>query len=143
MKLMFTCSRCGKCCEMTEMELSEEDAERLESVGHSREEFSLVGEDGIPRLRNVGDWCYFYDSAERLCRVYTNRPTGCRLYPIVCSIDGWVTVDPLCPMARTVCQDELRAKGSELIKLVKRLENEAATRRARARISLGDSASRD
>lgn len=130
MKLMFTCSRCGKCCEMTEMELVEEDVERLERLSYSREDFSIVGEDGIPRLRNVGDWCYFYDSAERLCRVYTNRPIGCRLYPIVCLIDGWVTVDPLCPNARTVCQDELRAKGSELIKLVKTLENEAMTRRA-------------
>jgi len=33
-------------------------------------------------------------------------------------------------MARTVCQEELRAKGSELIKLVKKLENEAVARRA-------------
>ena len=111
---------------MTEMELSEEDIERLERIGNSRVEFSIFGEDGIPRLRNVGKWCYFLDSAKRLCRVYVNRPLGCRLYPIVYSIDGLVTVDPLCPMALTMCQDELRDKGSELIKLVKTIEKEAA-----------------
>jgi len=129
MKLMFTCSRCGKCCEMTEMELSEEDVERLERISYSREEFSIVGEDGIPRLRNIGKWCYFYDSAKRLCRVYANRPLGCRFYPIVYSINGRATVDPLCPIAWTMCQDELRAKENELIKLVKTLENEAVARR--------------
>jgi len=114
---------------MTEMELSEEDVERLERIGYSGEEFSLVGEEGIPLLRNVGKWCYFYYSSNRLCRVYTNRPIGCRLYPIVYSIDELVTVDPLCPMALTMCQDELIAKGSELIKFVKKLENEAVARR--------------
>ncbi|MFQ6054192.1 MAG: YkgJ family cysteine cluster protein, partial [Candidatus Bathyarchaeia archaeon] len=37
MQLMFTCSRCGKCCEMTEMELSEEDVERLIQAYNERE----------------------------------------------------------------------------------------------------------
>lgn len=115
---------------MTEMELSEEDIERLERIGYSREEFSIVGEDGIPLLRNVGKWCYFHDSDRRFCRVYANRPLGCRLYPIVYSNDGGVTVDPLCSMAWTMCEDELRAKGSEMIELVKTLENEAVARRA-------------
>jgi len=114
---------------MTEMELSDEDAERLERIGYSREEFSIVGEDGILHLRNVCKLCYFHDSAMRMCRVYANRPLGCRLYPIVYSIDGRVTVDSLCPMTSTMCQDELRAKGSELIKLVKTIENEAVARR--------------
>lgn len=130
MQLMFTCSRCGKCCEMTEMELSEEDVERLERRGHPREGFSKVGADGVPRLRNAGKWCCFYDSAETLCRVYGSRPLGCRLYPIVYSIDGRAAVDPLCPTARTISQDEVRAKEIELIELVETLENEAAARRA-------------
>ncbi len=128
MRQMFTCSRCGKCCEMTEMELSEEDIGRLERIGHSREEFSIVGEDNIPRLI-VGRWCYFYDSDKRLCRVYESRPLGCRLYPIVYSIDEGITVDPLCPTAWTISEEEVRAKESELIKLVKKLDDEATARR--------------
>ena len=114
---------------MTEMELSEEDVERLEGISYSRGEFSVMGGDMIPRLRNVGRWCYFYDSAKGLCRVYANRPFGCRLYPIVYSIDGQVTVDPLCPQAWTISQDALRDREKDLIKLVKTLESEAAARR--------------
>jgi len=114
---------------MTEMELSEEDVERLKGIGYSRGEFSVMGEDMIPRLRNVGRWCYFYDPAKELCRVYANRPLGCRLYPIVYSIDGQVTVDPLCPQAWTISQDALRDREKDLIKLVKTLESEAAARR--------------
>lgn len=113
---------------MTEMELSEEDVERLKGIGYSRGEFSVMGEDMIPRLRNVGRWCYFYDPAKELCRVYMNRPLGCRLYPIVYSIDGQVTVDPLCPQAWTISQDALRDREKDLIKLVKTLESEAAAR---------------
>jgi len=123
---MFRCSRCGKCCEMTEMELSKDDIGRLERMGYSREEFSTIGDDGIPRLRNVGRWCCFYDSVKKLCQIYGNRPLGCRLYPIVYSIYGWVTVDQLCPMNFTISQDELRAKERELIELVKTIESEAA-----------------
>ena len=114
---------------MTEMELSKNDIRRIESIGYSREEFSTIGKDGIPRLMNVGRWCCFYDSVTKLCRIYVNRPLGCRLYPIVYSIYGWVTVDPLCPMNSTISQDELRAKESELIELVKTIESEAACAR--------------
>jgi Fe-S-cluster containining protein len=111
---------------MTEMELSEDDIGRLERMGYSRKEVSTIGEDGIPRLRNVGRWCYFYDSVKKLCRIYESRPLGCRLYPIVYSIYGWVTVDQLCPMNLTISQDELIAKESDLIELLKKIENEAA-----------------
>jgi hypothetical protein len=113
---------------MTEMELSENDAEKLERIGYSREKFSIVGEGGILHLRNVCKLCYFFDSAKRKCRVYARRPLGCRLYPIVYSLDGCATVDPFCPMTSNICQEELRAKESELIKLVKTIENEAVAR---------------
>lgn len=130
---MFTCSRCGKCCEMTEMEVSGADVERLERLGYSRVEFSILGKDGILRLRNIGNWCYFLDSENRLCRIYANRPLGCRLYPIVYMIDGWITTDSLCPEASKFGQDELRAKGRELINLLKTINNEA---QARIKLSL-------
>ncbi len=77
------CSNCGKCCERTEMLLSKEDIERLEKQGFSREDFTVAGKDGLTRLRNTGEWCYFYDPEEKKCQVYEYRPLGCPIYTLL------------------------------------------------------------
>jgi Fe-S-cluster containining protein len=119
------CSYCGKCCEKTEMELSSRDIERLEEAGYSREDFTVTGEDGLTRLRNVGEWCYFYDPAEKKCQVYQDRPLGCFIYPVVYSNDEGVITDELCPMRHTVSKKELRMKGKILAKQLKWITVEA------------------
>ena len=124
------CSSCGVCCERTEMLLSKEDVERLESAGFSRDEFTSTGEDGLTRLRNVGEWCYFYDPAEKTCQVYEERPLGCRLYPVIYSIDEGVVVDELCPVRQTVSKHELTMKGKILLKHIKKITSEVASPRA-------------
>ena len=116
------CSHCEKCCEETEMELSSRDIRRLEEVGHHREEFTVTGEDGVTRLRNIGKWCYFYNHAEKRCRVYKDRPLGCYLYPVVYLIGEGVVIDELCPMGETISEHEFRMKGRILIKLVKKMK---------------------
>lgn len=116
------CSNCGICCEGTEMELSSDDIRRLEKAGYRRDQFSVL-DDGI-RLRNVDGWCYFYVLAERRCRVYRNRPLGCRLYPVVFSGDEGVVVDELCPMGHAVSGRELRSKGSLLRTLLRKIDDE-------------------
>ncbi len=117
------CSNCGKCCEKTEMELSSNDIKRLEEAGYRRGEFSVL-DDHVVRLRNVDGWCYFYSLAGKSCRVYENRPLGCRLYPIVYLADEGAVVDELCPMGHTVSERELRKKGKTLVKLLKKIDNE-------------------
>jgi Fe-S-cluster containining protein len=121
--LLMHCSNCGKCCEETEMELSSSDIERLERAGYHREQFSVQDNDVI-RLINVGGRCYFYSLAEGNCRVYRNRPLGCRLYPVVYLADDGITIDELCPMGHTVSERELRAKGKILVNLLKKIDNE-------------------
>jgi len=79
------CSNCGKCYEKTMMELSSEDIKRLEETGYRREEFTIIGDDGVTRLRNAGGWCYFYGPVEKKCRVYREKPQGCYLS---CCISG-------------------------------------------------------
>jgi Fe-S-cluster containining protein len=59
------------------MLLSKEDIERLERLGFSREDFTVTGGDGLTRLRNVREWCYFYDLEEKKCQVYEYKPLGC------------------------------------------------------------------
>jgi len=123
--LLMPCSNCGKCCEKTEMELSNEDIKRLENVGYCREEFTVI-DDSVTRLRNVDGWCYFYSLDEKNCRVYKKRPLGCYLYPVVYLVNEGATVDELCPMGKTISEKELKTKAKILLKLLKKLDNERA-----------------
>jgi Fe-S-cluster containining protein len=121
------CSNCGKCCEKTEMELSHKDIEKLEEAGHSRKEFTVL-DDGVTRLKNVDGHCYFYDTADKKCRVYKRRPLGCHLYPIVYVTDKHAIVDTLCPMGHTVAKNELRTKELILNRLIKKIDRERKQR---------------
>jgi len=123
------CSHCRKCCQETMMELSEADIARLERRGYRREEFSYVGMDGIPRLRNVGTWCFFYDPGRGRCREYQARPLGCALYPVNVDQDGEVFIDPLCPEATSLDGRELQLKGRRLKMLLATIDAEASKRR--------------
>jgi Fe-S-cluster containining protein len=107
------------------MELSSKDIKRLEETGYRREEFAVIG-DGVTRLRNVGGWCFFYSLADKKCRVYGKRPSGCYLYPIVYLVNEGAMVDELCPMGQTISEQEFRTKGKILVKLLKKIENERA-----------------
>jgi len=117
------CSHCGKCCEKTEMELSNKDIEKLERMGYRREEFTVMN-NGVTQLRNVGGWCYFYSPVEKRCRVYGERPLGCRLYPVVYVVNEGMMVDELCPMEQMISKQELRRKGKILENLLKKIDNE-------------------
>ena len=122
------CSSCGMCCERTEMLLSKEDIGRLERAGFSREDFTIpCGEDDLARLRNVREWCYFYNPAEKTCQVYEDRPLGCLLYPVIYSIDEGVIVDELCPARHTVSEHELKVKGKILLKHLRKIASEVAS----------------
>jgi len=107
------------------MELSSKDIERLEEMGHRREEFVVV-DGGVTRLRNVEGWCYFYGLADKKCRVYGKRPLGCYLYPVVHLVNEGAIVDELCPMGQTISERELRTKGKVLDRLLKKIDNERA-----------------
>lgn len=108
------CSHCEKCCRETEMPLCNADIARLERRGYDRKYFAHRGADGIPRLRNAGDYCYFYDHERRRCSEYPHRPLGCVIYPVNISIDGEVVVDELCPEASSVGREEFDGKGRRL-----------------------------
>jgi Fe-S-cluster containining protein len=123
------CSNCQKCCTETMMELSEADMARLERRGHKRSDFSYIGVDGIPRLRNVGVFCYFYDADRKRCREYASRPLGCALYPVNIDQDGGLVLDGLCPQAETLSAQEVRLKGRRLKALIATIDAEAAARK--------------
>jgi len=109
------------------MELSSRDIQRLIDAGFDPEDF-IVMRDGVPHLRNVDGWCYFYNSKERLCKVYRIRPLGCRIYPVVYVEGEGVALDKLCPMRHTVSPKEFMAKAKVLKKLLERIDQERTFR---------------
>lgn len=102
---------CAACCYETQMPVLEEDAKRLETRGFARADFTVVDENGILSLRNVDatteggkKHCFFLK--DDLCSVYSDRPTGCRLYPFVLDEHAKRVVrDVDCPWRREFSQD--------------------------------------
>lgn len=122
------CTHCEKCCEATEMELCEDDIARMERGGYRQEDFTILGADGIPRLRNVGQCCFFYDHEQKRCKEYARRPLGCEIYPVNVSVDGEIVVDELCPECDTLSRKEIDSKGRQLRELLKTIKLEAGRR---------------
>lgn len=122
------CTHCRECCKNTMMELTNADIARLEKKGYSRNDFSYIGVDKIPRLKNEGIWCYFYDPEKSRCREYQARPLGCALYPVNLDEDGKYVLDGLCPQAGTITRQELKIKGKRLEALIATIDAEAAGR---------------
>jgi len=109
------------------MELSIRDINTLKKAGYPREKFTIIGEDGINRLRNVDGRCFFYNHAEKRCQVYDVRPIGCYTYPVVYSADEDVIIDELCPMGHTISDQELKVKGRILINLLNTIDKERSS----------------
>ena len=107
------------------MELCRADIARLERRGYERDDFSRAGADGIPRLRNSGGYCFFYDRDRKRCKEYASRPRGCAIYPVILSPKGEIVIDRLCPEADTLTLDEIGSKGRRLQRLLDRIDLEA------------------
>jgi len=71
---------CNLCCVDTRMPLCREDVARLRALGFKVRDF-VYGYGRRRVLRNVGGRCFFL--GEEGCTVYSDRPEGCRLYPLV------------------------------------------------------------
>ena len=121
------CAHCGICCTRTQMPLCEKDVKRLERLNYSKEEFSRATKVGYTRLRNRRGHCFFYDVDSRSCKVYSNRPEGCRLYPVIYDESKGIMVDEICKARASVASDEIVKKGLKVLKLIKRLDIEAQT----------------
>lgn len=126
------CARhgCSLCCMDTEMPLTEEDARRLEALGHDRAAFSRVV-DGVLLLRtdparrtDAGEPCHFLHEGK--CSVYAERPTGCRIYPFVLNEQRRMVRDEDCPHRAEFRPDP--ALHRRLLKVVGTIEREARSR---------------
>ena len=123
------CSRCGVCCEKTEMMLSNADVKCLETIGYDGRKFVRQDRHGFIRLRNHHGFCVFYSVERCRCRIYEHRPLGCRIYPVMYGKQEGIIVDDLCPMISTVSKIELKREGKKLVELLQRIDAEATCNR--------------
>ncbi len=78
------------------MVLLEDDVKRIVGLGFKESSFA-VESDGFKMLRNSSyGRCVFHDGKK--CTIYSNRPAGCKLYPIVFDEDlNHPVRDRFCP----------------------------------------------
>lgn len=123
------CSNCGVCCTDTEMLLSKRDITRLVKKGFSESYFVNYDHEGYAQLKNLEGYCVFYDRAKRHCNVYVDRPSGCRVYPVILDEDEGIVLDEICETRETITLEEKRLKGKKVIKLLEKIDDEAEGRR--------------
>lgn len=86
------------------MVLTVEDILEITSLGYSIDYFAEL-RDGYVRLKNVNGHCVFLDEKRNKCMIYSHRPIGCRLYPLLYDpYNDEVLVDDLCPRSREVLE---------------------------------------
>ncbi len=124
MEVRLRCAEisCCRCCYETEMPLSEKDVRRIEKLGYSRDEFSTVV-DGVRVLRNVNGRCYFLKDCK--CSIYSCRPLGCRIYPVIYDVERRkAVVHDFCPLAKEVKLSTIKKVERAIVKHLKEIFGE-------------------
>ncbi len=110
------------------MLLSLADIQRLERKGYRREFFVRFDKAGYAVLRNRREHCVFYDLENRGCRVYADRPLGCRVYPVILDEKKGIVLDCLCNARSSITEQEKARKGRRVRKLLECIDAEAENR---------------
>jgi uncharacterized protein len=124
------CSNCGVCCTETEMLLSQQDISLLEMKGFVKSYFVKFDRQGYALLKNRDGYCVFYDLCKKQCSVYSDRPLGCRVYPVILDEEKGIVFDDICDSRDTISEKEKNYKGKIVVNLLKRVDAEAEKRRS-------------
>ena len=122
------CSNCGICCTETEMLLCKKDIKCLEKRGFCQNQFVNFDKKGYALLKNREGYCIFYDLKNRKCSVYEDRPSGCRVYPVILDEETGIILDDICQSRNTITLEEKRIKGKKVIRLLEIIDAEASER---------------
>jgi uncharacterized protein len=122
------CANCGICCTETEMLLCKKDITRLEKKGFSQAQFVNFDKHGYATLKNREGYCVFYDFKNHRCGVYEDRPSGCRVYPVILDEDTGIILDEICRSRNTISNGEMGRKGKRVVRLLEVIDAEALQR---------------
>ena len=125
------CSNCGICCTETEMLLAVRDIRRLEKKGYNNNYFTEFDKQGYAVLKNRDGYCVFYDLKGRRCTVYADRPSGCRIYPVILDEEKGIVFDDICDSCVSISLKEKKVRGKKVIKLLDKIDAEAENRRSK------------
>ena len=107
------------------MLLSKKDIERLKKKGFSQNYFVHYDKQGYAQLKNFKGYCVFYDRKKLQCDVYSDRPSGCRVYPVIIDEEIGVVLDGICESRNTITEKEKKIKGKRVVKLLEIIDREA------------------
>ena len=111
---------CVKCCIETRMPLTSSDIERISNQGYKTKDF-LVKRKRERQLKNLNGRCVFL--GDNGCKIYSFRPEGCRLYPLIYDEDiGKSVMHEFCPYSHEfeVSRDDIETLFSLLKELDKK-----------------------
>ena len=81
------CNECGICCYNTEMILSESDIKLILTKSYipnlKESDFITKNNGTFYKLKNINNYCYFFEITSKKCKIYDIRPQGCRFYPMI------------------------------------------------------------
>lgn len=129
------CEQCGTCCTQTQMLLSEADIKRLERSGYARDFFIRFSKSGYAQLRNRGGHCVFYDLKNKCCSVYSERPEGCRLYPVILDESKGIIADAICHAKGTISEVEKAETGLRILRLLRTIDQETEDNKRKANLA--------
>ena len=76
----FKCKRCGSCCNPPR--LYKPDIERIKKLNYKEEDFIYTDNLNNTYLKDKKEKCIFLKRGKTTsCKIYSNRPKICRLYP--------------------------------------------------------------
>lgn len=116
-----TCLSCDVCCRFLDQDsylapiFTDSEIQRTISNGADRSLFrpTADGRSARVKLQSYGEIyvCPFFDPNSSECRIYTNRPLDCRIYPFALMYNEDETeivlgVDTLCPFAEAEFETE-------------------------------------
>lgn len=129
-KFVFSCQKCGRCCENgAEIKVYLDDIERWTKDGSVHQIFpNLSISDGFALnfiVEKDEAKCKLYDAEKKECTVYHRRPLACRAFPLKFDGTGFLISDQNCP---GLGQGEMTKEALEEIKSAAKNEYNEALR---------------
>jgi Fe-S-cluster containining protein len=110
------------------MLLSKKDISRLEKKGFKQKDFARFDKQGYAQLKNRDGYCVFYNRTLHRCNIYGDRPSGCRVYPVIIDEEEGIILDSICESRNSITEQEKNSKGKRVVALLKVIDYEAQER---------------